>query len=51
MERKKIKHEENKMKKGCFENSTKKILNGRWRYTKNSKKEEKKNFIKEKNKY
>lgn len=35
------------MKKGCFENSTKKILNGRWRYTENSKKEDK-NFFKKK---
>lgn len=28
------------MKKGCFENSTKKILNERQRYTENGKKEE-----------
>lgn len=34
------------MKKGYFENSTKKILNGRWRYTENSKQEY---FLKRKN--
>ena len=34
------------MKKGCFETSTKKILNGRRRYTENGKKEE--FFFKEK---
>lgn len=49
MGRKKIKYEESKMKKGCFETSTKKILNGRRRYTENGKKEE--FFFKEKNKY
>ena len=40
MGRKKIKYEESKMKKGCFETSTKKILNGRRRYTENGRKEE-----------
>lgn len=50
MGRKKIKYKENKMKKGCFENSTKKILNERQRYTENGKKEEF-FFLKEKNKY
>ena len=49
MGRKKIKYEESNMKKGCFETSTKKILNGRRRYTENGKKEE--FFFKEKNKY